>query len=106
MEKKYQRGDAYRNEREVMPPEQIIANGEAYEELIKNKGWILLNNWVEKFIDLNRKRLESIRETKTIEEVNDIRIVIDVYKWIMARPKECIDKKNKLLEDIKKRSVK
>ena len=106
MENKYQKGDAYRNEKELLTPEQIIEHGKAYEELIRNNGWKLLNIWIEKQINLQRDRLIDIRMVKTFDEVNDIRILIIAYKWIIGKPKEMVDKKNKLLEEIKKRSVK
>ena len=103
MVNKYQKGDAYSNEKELLTPEQIIEHGKAYEELIRNNGWKLLNIWIEKQINLQRDRLIDIRMVKTFDEVNDIRILIMAYKWIISKPKEMVDKKNKLLEEIKKR---
>jgi hypothetical protein len=99
----YPKGDIFKGEREVLTPEQIIAIGKAYEELIRNPGWKMLCEWVEKQIALQKERLVDIRQVKSIEEVNDIRILIMAYKWIAGKPKECIDKKNKTEEEIKKR---
>jgi len=106
MDNEYQKGDIFRNEREVLTPEQIILIGELYEELTRNKGWKMLCEWVEKQITLQKERLIDMRQVKSIEEVNDIRRFIMAYKWIAGKPKECIDKKNKTLEEIKKRSNK
>jgi hypothetical protein len=104
MEDEYQRGDIFKKLTEVeqkLTPEEIIARGNVFEDFIKSKGWKYLSEWINRSIEFKRALLESYN-ARTIDEINDIRTSMSVYKLILNKPIEYIKKKNNLVEKIEK----
>lgn len=102
----YKRGDIFKiiSDREKkITPEKIVEQGNAFEHFVKSDGWKFLTEWINTQLEYKRALLESYN-AKSIEEINDIRTSIMVYKLILNKPYEFIKMKNDIVEERNKRS--
>ena len=95
MEEKYQRGDLISGAPQKLPPKEIVARGSAMEDMIKDDGWKYLADWIQEQIEGNVNMLTNIKNVD-IDKINDLRIIIQIYKGLLRKPMEFIEQRNKL----------
>ena len=96
-EKKYQRGDLIEKTQPKYDPDAIKSRGEAMEMMLGTDGWKYMREWWEFVISENTKMLIDIRQSD-INKINDLRVLLAVYKGMLARPNEWIGEKNKVIK--------
>ena len=97
MEEKYQRGDLLEQNQPKYDPDKIKSKGEAMEVMITTDGWKYLKEWMEDRVEKNTKMLIDIRQDD-IGKINDMRVLLAVFKGMIGRPQEWIDEKNKVIK--------
>ncbi len=94
VEEKYRRGDLVKSHPQPKHnPDKVVNRGEAMEIMLQSDGWKYLRDWWEFVISENTKVLIDIRQDD-INKINDLRVLLAVYKGMLKRPQEWIDAKN------------
>jgi len=79
---------------------EIIARGEAMETLVGTDGWKYFADWMEETTDKYIRILTDLRQND-IDKINDLRIIISVYRGLIKKPQKWISVKN--MEEKKRR---
>jgi len=94
----YQRGDSFtmlRKLEEKLSPKEVIARGTAMEDMVKSDGWKYLADWMQIRIDVSTDGLINMNNVD-MNEVSDLRCILQIYKGILKKPIEFINDRNKL----------
>lgn len=95
MEEEYKRGDILNKQTDKkLTPKEIMARGNASEEMIKSDGWKYLKDWINVKITLDTELIcgFSSDENKTM----DLKVDRLLCKAILRKPIEFIEQRNKL----------
>lgn len=95
MEEEYKRGDMVNKQiDEKLTPKEIIARGNAIEEMIKGDGWKYLKDWIDRKIAIDTEYVCGLKSGEN--ETMDLKVDRLLCKAILRKPIEFIEQRNKL----------